>query len=321
MDQNSTKNNSISSGSPAGKPGRSSLGGPLALFGAAFIWGVAFVFQVEGMDHCPPVTFMAARCFLAAVFLGTLVAIVRGPKEVFRFNEATLKGGIGCGLAITVANNLQQIGIQYTTAGKAGFITSMYMLFVPIFGALVLRRRAGLKTWIAVLIGAAGMYLLCIKEGLSIGRGDVFVFGCAVVFAWHILCADHFAPNADPIKMSFLQFLVSWIGSSIWALIAETPTWEGIWAARVSIAYVGIMSAGVGYTLQLVGQQRTKPEAASLIMSLEAVFAALAGWILLSEAMSARELAGCALLFIAIILVQTHRHQRDGSSDAETTSA
>ncbi len=283
---------------------KNSIAGPLALFGAAFIWGVAFVFQVEGMDHVPPVTFMAARCLLAAIFLGILVAIIRGPKEVFKFNRATLLGGVGCGLFITVANNLQQIGIQYTTAGKAGFITSMYMLFVPIFGAIVFRRRAGLKTWVAVLIGAAGMYLLCIKEGFSIGAGDIYVFGCAVVFAGHILCADHFASDADPIKMSFLQFFVSWIGSSIWALIAETPTLEGIWAARISIAYVGIMSAGVGYTLQLIGQQRTKPEAASLIMSLEAVFAALAGWVILSEAMTPRELLGCVLLFAAIILVQ-----------------
>ena len=270
------------------KTKNNSIAGPLALFGAAFIWGVAFVFQVEGMDHVPPVTFMAARCFLAALFLGVLVAIIRGPKEVFKFNRATLLGGVGCGLFITVANNLQQIGIQYTTAGKAGFITSMYMLFVPIFGAIVFRRHAGLKTWVAVLIGAA----------------DIYVFGCAVVFAGHILCADHFAPDADPVKMSFLQFFVSWIGSSIWALIAETPTLSGIWAARVSIAYVGIMSAGVGYTLQLVGQQRTRPEAASLIMSLEAVFAALAGWVMLSEAMTPRELLGCALLFAAIILVQ-----------------
>ena len=275
------------------------------LLGAAFIWGVAFVFQVEGMDHITPVAFMASRCFLASVFLAILVVILRGPKNAFRFDANTLKGGLGCGLAITIANNLQQIGIQYTTAGKAGFITAMYMILVPIYGAVIFRRRTDLKTWLAVLIGAAGMYLLCIKEGFTIGQGDAYVIGCAVVFAGHIVCADYFAPKADAVKMSFLQFFVSFVLSTIWALIAESPTFEQIWDARVSIAYCGIMSAGVGYTLQLMGQQRTKPEAASLIMSLESVFAALAGWVMLKEAMSGRELLGCALLFGAIILVQS----------------
>ena len=280
------------------------LAGSLMLLGASFIWGVAFVFQVEGMDYVPPVTFMAARCLLAAVFLGVLLLIVRGPKNAFRFDINTLKGGIGCGLFITVANNLQQIGMQYTTAGKGGFITGLYMVLVPVFAALFLGRRAGLRVWLAVIIGAAGMYLLCIKEGFTIERGDAFVMGCAVVFSGHILWADHFAPKADAVKMSFLQFAVSCVLSFIWAFIAETPTLEAIWAARVSIGYVGIMSAGVGYTLQLLGQQRARPEAASLIMSLESVFAALAGWVMLHERMAPRELFGCALMFAAIILIQ-----------------
>ena len=281
------------------------LAGGLMLLGAAFIWGVAFVFQVEGMDHVTPVTFMAARCLLASVFLAIVVIVVRGPKNAFRFDLPTLKGGLGCGLCITIANNLQQIGIQYTTAGKAGFITAMYMLLVPIYGALIFKRRITGRTAVAVLIGAAGMYLLCIKEGFTIGQGDAYVIGCAIVFAGHIVCADHFAPKADAVKMSFLQFFVSFVLSTIWAFIAETPSFEQICDARVSIAYCGLMSAGVGYTLQLMGQQRTKPEAASLIMSLESVFAALAGWVLLKEVMSGRELSGCVLLFAAVILVQT----------------
>ena len=284
--------------------GKRRLAGSLMLLGASFIWGVAFVFQVEGMDHVPPVTFMASRCFLAAVFLGLLLVILRGPKNAFRFDRNTLIGGIGCGLFITVANNLQQIGLQYTTAGKGGFITGLYMVLVPVFAAVFFRRRAGIRVWAAVLVGAAGMYLLCIKEGFKIEAGDAYVMACAVVFSGHILCADHFAPKADAVKMSFLQFAVSFAGSAIWALIAETPTPEAIWAARGSIAYVGIMSAGVGYTLQLLGQQRARPEAASLIMSLESVFAALAGWVMLNERMSPRELCGCFLMFAAIILVQ-----------------
>ena len=279
--------------------------GGFMLLGAAFVWGVAFVFQVEGMDHVTPVTFMASRCLLASVFLAILVIVVRGPRDAFKFDANTVKGGLGCGIAITIANNLQQIGVQYTTAGKAGFITAMYMLLVPIYGALIFRRRTGLRTWAAVLIGAAGMYFLCIKEGFTIGQGDAYVIGCAIVFAGHIVCADYFAPKADAVKMSFLQFFVSFVLSTVWAFIAETPTFEQIWDARVSIAYCGFVSAGIGYTLQLLGQQRTKPEAASLIMSLESVFAALAGWVMLKEAMSGRELFGCALLFGAIILVQT----------------
>ena len=286
------------------------LAGSFMLLGAAFVWGVAFVFQVEGMDHVTPVTFMASRCLLASVFLAILVIIVRGPKDAFRFDSNTIKGGIGCGIAITIANNLQQIGVQYTTAGKAGFITAMYMLLVPIYGAVIFRRRVSARTWLAVLIGAVGMYLLCIKEGFSIGQGDAYVIGCAFVFAGHIVCADHFAPKADAVKMSFLQFFVSFVFSTIWAFIAETPTFEQIWDARISIAYCGFVSAGIGYTLQLMGQQRTKPEAASLIMSLESVFAALAGWVMLSEAMTGRELLGCVLLFGAIILVQTKRRSK-----------
>ncbi len=282
------------------------LAGNLILLLGALIWGVAFVFQVEGMDHVPPVTFMASRCFLATVFLAVLAMIVHKPANAFRFNKATLKGGVICGLLITAANNLQQIGIQYTTAGKAGFITGLYMLLVPIYGAILFRKRVDLKTWVSVLIGAFGMYLLCIKEGFSIGQGDLYVLLCAVVFAGYIVCAGYYAGDAEPIKMSMLQFAVSFVLSTVWALLFEHPTMAAIWDARVSIAYCGIMSAGVGYTLQIVGQQRTKPEAAAIIMSLESVFAALAGWALLSERMNLRELIGCVLLFAAIILVQVN---------------
>ena len=281
-----------------------SIKGPLALLGAALVWGFAFAFQVEGMDHVPPVTFMAARCLLATIFLAVLLIILRGPKKAFRFSKDTIKGGIGCGLFMTLANDLQQIGIQYTTAGKAGFLTAMYMLFVPIFGVILLKRREGLKTWIAVLIGAVGMYFLSIKENFTLAPGDGFEIACAVVFAGHILCADHFAPKSDAVQMSFLQFAVACVISWIWAGLAEDPTLEGLWAARVSIAYVGVMSAGVGYTLQLIGQQRTRPEAASLLMSLESVFAVLAGWIMLGERMSPREILGCVLMFAAIVIVQ-----------------
>ena len=278
--------------------------GPLMLLGAAMVWGVAFAFQVEGMEFVPPVTFMAARYVLAIAFLAILLVVTKGFKKAFSFSKDTLKGGLFCGIFLALATDLQQIGMQYTTAGKGGFITAMYILLVPVFGALFFRHREGLKTWISVLIGAVGMYLLCIKDGFSIDRGDAFVIACAFIFSGHILCADHLAPKADAMQMSFLQFTVAFVISAVWAFAAEKPTFEAIWAARVSIGYCGIMSAGVGYTLQLLGQQRTKPEVASLLMSPESVFAALAGWVMLGERMSARELIGCALMFCAIILVQ-----------------
>ena len=294
---------------------KKTLAGNLILLLGALIWGVAFVFQVEGMDHVPPVTFMAARCFLAVVFLAVLSVIVHGPKNAFKYNAATLKGGLLCGLLTTVANNLQQIGVQYTTAGKAGFITGLYMLLVPIYGAVLFKKKVALRTWAGVLIGAIGMYLLCIKEGFTIGNGDLYVLGCAVVFAGHIVCAGFFAKDAEPIKMSFLQFVVSFVLSTVWALLFEAPTFAAIWEARVSIIYCGILSAGVGYTLQLWGQQRTKPEAAAIIMSLESVFAALAGWVMLSERMSLRELSGCVLLFAAIIIVQIDPRKKIGAGE------
>lgn len=281
-----------------------SLKGSMLLFITAFIWGIAFAFQRSGMEYIGPITFMAARCFLAVIFLGVLCMIIYGPKKAFRYDRATVLGGLGCGFFMTIANNLQQMGMVYTEAGKAGFITAMYILIVPVLNVFILKKKEPLKTWIAVALGVIGLYLLCAAGTAEIEKGDILVFGCAVFFSAHILCSDRFAGTAEIVKMSFIQFFVSFVLSAAIALLTEDVSFEGIWAGRIAVAYCGILSAGVGYTLQIVGQKTVKPAAASLIMSLESVFAVVGGWLILHETMSLRELIGCAVMFAAIILVQ-----------------
>ncbi|MBR0481644.1 MAG: DMT family transporter [Firmicutes bacterium] len=290
---------------------KDSLKGSLLLFITAFIWGIAFAFQRSGMEYIGPITFMAARCFLAVIFLAVLCMAVYGPSKAFKFNRATLAGGLGCGVLMTVANNLQQMGMVYTEAGKAGFITAMYILIVPILNVLIFRRKEPVKTWIAVLLGILGLYLLCASGTASIDKGDILVFGCAVFFSGHILCSDRFAAKAEIIKMSFLQFLVSFVLSTVTALLTEDVSFAAIWDGRIAVAYCGILSAGVGYTLQIFGQKSVKPAAASLIMSFESVFAVIGGWLLLHETLSARELLGCAVMFAAIVLVQLQPAKRE----------
>ena len=275
------------------------------LFITAVIWGVAFVFQRTGMDHIGPLTFMAARCTLAVLFLAVLVMIKeKKPLAIFEFNKPTLIGGLFCGLFLTAANNMQQIGIVNTSAGKAGFITAMYIVLVPFANFLVFRIKPSKKEIAGAILGVFGLYLLCVKEGFTITTGDKWVLGCAFLFTGHILCTDKYSDKADPIKMSMLQFVVSSVLGWLLAFIFEVPTFGAMWEARIAIGYVGILSAGVAYTLQIVGQKYTDPTAASLIMSLESVTAALSGWLLLHETLSAKELIGCVIMFIAILIVE-----------------
>lgn len=216
---------------------------------------------------------------------------------------ALLLGGICCGIALCVASLLQQFGIQYTSVGKAGFLTTLYIVIVPLLGIFA-RRIPGTKVWCSVVAALIGMYLLCISESFRIGIGDALVIGCAFVFSIHILVVDHFAEQTDGVKLSCLQFLTSGVICLMLALLTEHPSWDALIAGIVPVLYAGVLSCGVGYTLQIVGQKKVEPTAASLLLSMESVFSVLAGWVILGQKLSGRELLGCALVFAAVICVQ-----------------
>ena len=282
----------------------------LLLLLTAMIWGAAFVAQSVSMDYVGPFTFLCTRSILGGVVLLPVIAVMGKRKqeksaEKSESRRILLLGGICCGIMLFIGSTLQQVGIQYTTAGKAGFITAMYMVLVPICG-LFFGKRPGGKTWAAVVVALVGMYLLCLYgSGIqNLSKGDLLEMLCALGFTAHILVIDHFSPKVDGVKMSCIQFFVCGILAGIFMLILETPSWESIRAAAMPILYAGILSSGVGYTLQIVAQKDTQPTVASLLMSLESVFSLIFGWILLKEAMSGVELLGCVLMFAAIIWVQ-----------------
>ena len=282
--------------------------GNILLLLTAMIWGTAFVFQRVGMESIEPATFTASRMSLAALATG-LVSLLLGRRgsaaaRTARDFKSAVPGGICCGLFLGAASLFQQFGIVTTTAGKAGFLTALYILLVPVLNWLLFKKRSSLHVWVAIAIGLVGMYLLCVTEDLRLTRGDALVCVCAVLFSGHILCCDYFSRRADPVQLSAVQFITVALISGVIALLVEEPSWDKIKAAALPIAYCGLVSGGVGYTLQMVAQRMTDPTVASLLMSLESVFAALAGALLLHERMSARELLGSVILFAAIILVQ-----------------
>ena len=284
------------------------LFGNLVLLLTALIWGCAFVAQSSGMDYVGPFTFQTSRSILGCLVLIPFIfandAVKKKNNTYEKQNPKTLiLGGILCGTALTVASGLQQYGMQYSTAGKGAFITAMYIVLVPILG-LFMTKKVNPIIWISVILGALGLYLLCIKEDFSLGEGDIYLILCAVAFSFHILIVDHFSAKVDGVKLSCLQFGVMFILSAIFMFMTETPNIADIKAAWLPICYAGIMSCGVGYTLQIVGQKYTEPTVASLLMSLESVFAVIAGIILLKEAPSAKEWLGCASMFAAIIIAQ-----------------
>ena len=279
----------------------------LLLFLAAFIWGVAFVAQSVGMDYMGPLSFNGGRFLLGAAVLLPAVIIRRKKNKKAGIlpadTKTTIIGGICCGLAICSASIMQQFGVMYTTVGKAGFITTLYIILVPFFG-IFLKKKIPVTVWIGAIIAAFGMYLLCMSESLSLGKGDALVFICAILFSVHILVIDYFSPKADGVELSCIQFLTSGVIASVLALIFEKPAISYFVAGIVPLAYAGIMSCGVAYTFQILGQKDMDPTVASLILSLESVVAMLAGWVILQEALTKRELFGCFLVFCAVILVQ-----------------
>lgn len=273
----------------------------------AFIWGVAFVAQSVGMDYIGPFSFNGARFLMGSLVLLPLVCVRRKKDKEKGVPRAELKvtfaGGICCGLALCSAALCQQFGIMYTTVGKAGFITTLYIVIVPIMG-IILGKKAGGRIWIGAGLAAVGMYLLCMSERLVLSKGDNYVFICAILFSIHILVIDYFSPKADGVELSCIQFLTAGVISSILAFVFEQPKLQSFIDGIIPLAYAGIMSSGVAYTLQVVGQKDMDPTVASLILSMESVFSVLAGWIILGQALSGRELFGCVMVFGAVILVQ-----------------
>ena len=280
--------------------------GDLMLFLAAFIWGTAFVAQIAGMDRIGPFTFNMARSIVAVISLGAYLIFTKAklPKDV----SFLLKGGLVCGFFIFVGTSLQQIGLQYTTAGKTGFITSFYILILPFLTMIFLKHKIDVLTWISIIIGFIGLYLLAIPNlsDFSMNKGDFIVFLGSFCWAGHILVIDYYSKKVNPVELSFLQFVVLSILSGICAFIFEneTATLGNIFASWKPVVYAGFFSSGVAYTLQMVGQKYTKPIVASLILSLEAVFAALAGYLLLDEVMTSREFLGSFIVFLAMIFSQ-----------------
>lgn len=287
----------------------------LLLLLTALIWGVAFVAQSVGMDYVGPFTFTASRSLIGAVVLlpviwfrtrkETAVGTEQKRPEVDKHKKRTLLvGGIVCGVFLCIATNLQQIGLQYSTVGKSGFVTAMYIVLVPILG-IFLHKGIDIRKVISVILAVCGLYLLCMTSGnFSIGKGDIFTILCALAFSLQILSVDHFAPKVDCVKLASLQFLVCGICSCVPMLLFEHPHFAQLAAAWMPILYAGILSNGVAYTLQIVAQKGLNPTVASLIMSLESVISVLAGWIILHQTLTKRELIGCVFMFAAIIIVQ-----------------
>lgn len=294
----------------------SSIPGISMLIIASAIWGMAFVAQVMGMDSMQPFTFTMFRAFVGGIFLIFAVVIVdkirKNNRKLFFIKErrfcvdvtkTELIAGIVCGAVLFVAINLQQIGIGYTSAGKAGFLTSLYIVIVPIVG-IFMGRRPRFTVWIGVALACTGVYLLSITEGFTISLGDILVILCALVFSADILLVEYYSPKVDGIRMSSIQFLVVGVLSAIVAFAFEEPSWTQFADALGPVLYVGIMSSGFGYTLQILGQRSVNSTVAALIMSLEAVFAALGSIAILGDSMSAREMVGCVILFCALIVAQ-----------------
>lgn len=275
----------------------------------ATIWGTAFVAQSVGMDYVEPFTFTFVRNIIGGFVLIPCIWFLRQLKNKNKKNSAKfsvskteLAGGICCGIALFIASNLQQIGIVYTTVGKAGFITALYVVIVPIIG-LFFKKRVSILVWICVALSVVGLYLLCMTESsFTLNLGDFLILLCAIMFSVHIMVIDYFSPKGDGVVMSCIQFFTCGLLSAIAMVIVENPQIENILAAWLPIIYAGVFSSGVAYTLQVVAQKDMNPTIASLILCLESVVSALAAWLILHEAMTTRELIGCALMFAAIVM-------------------
>ncbi len=279
----------------------------IMLFATAIIWGLAFVAQAAGMEHLGPLSFTASRCFVAVVFLYLTYKFFMMKSASYREEKfdmkRTLVGGSICGLVFTIAINLQQVSLIYTTAAKASFLTALYIVFIPILG-LFFGRRPSVKIIICIFLAMVGTYLLSIKGGLKINRGDLIVILSALVFAIHILLLTKYSTNTNAVLVSLVQFAVCGVISLVGALVLEDISMEAILKSQATILYVGILSSGVGFTIQLMALKDLEPVVASMICSLESVFGALFGWLILSQEMTEREIFGAIIIFLATIFAQ-----------------
>ena len=275
---------------------------------AALIWGTAFVAQSVSADYIQPMTFNALRGLIASITLFVVYIICRKATKKITAPapipwKKLLPGSVLCGIFLALASNMQQLGIGYTSAGKAGFITALYIVIVPILG-LFIGKKCGIKVWLSVAIATVGLYFLCMTEKLTISAGDLYVLICAVLFSVHILIIDKYTQEVEGILLSLGQFIVVTIISGIGMLIFENPSLSGIMHCLMPTLYVGIFSSGVAYTLQIIAMRGANPTTISILLSLESVFSVLAGAVILNERMSGREYLGCLLMFGAVILSQ-----------------
>ncbi len=286
----------------------------LLLLLTATIWGFAFVAQSVGMQYVGPMTYVCSRSIIGGIVLLPVIAVLNKNSSIHvgetrqerqKARKTLLAGGVCCGVVLCVASTTQQFALLYTSVGKAGFLTACYILIVPLLSWLLFGRKCGLKHWCGVALALIGLYFLRMASGsFGFAKGDLIGLSCALLFSIHILVIDHFSPLTEGVKLSCIQFFVCAVVSGIGMLIFEHPTWANILAAWKPILYAGAMSSGVGYTLQIVGQKGMNPAVASLIMSLESVISVIAGWLILGQALSGREIFGCVLMFSAIVLAQ-----------------
>ncbi len=291
--------------------------GNLLLLITAVVWGFAFVAQSVAMDSVGPWTFVFSRFIIGGI---VLIPVTRFSQRIYRDSDPStgkekkkpqVFGGMCCGILLGLASMAQQLGIMTTSVGKAGFITALYIILVPIIGIFLGKKTSG-RIWISAVCSIVGLYLLSMQgSSFHIEEGDLMVMLCALLFSFQIMSVDHFSVRMNPVVLANQQFFFAALVGFVGMIFFEKPTMEGLMGAAIPILYAGIGSSAVGYTLQVVGQRMTDPTVASLLMSMESVFSALAGWILLHQVLSGRELLGCGIMFAAVILAQLPEKQKN----------
>ena len=295
---------------------------------AAIIWGSAFVAQRTGLDSIGPFYFCTFRSFTGSLTLFIVYMIISRKSSVKAINDeiseeekkeerkTLIKGGLVCGTLIFFAMNMQQVGLVSVDAGKTGFITALYIVLVPVIGMLF-KHKTSLFNWIGVALGVAGLYLLCVTSEFHIEKGDLIILTGAVFWAFHILSINHFAPKINAVKLTAAQFFIAGIISMIFALFNETLSFEAVYGAGFSILYTGIMSTAIAFTLQVAGQKYANPTAASMVLSTEALWAVVFGFLILGERLSARETAGCIIMLLAVVISQLPTPQKKGEKNEQ----